>query len=149
MLEVQLQKLIIDAMQEGGAGDGVKIANRFSVGYSDLLIKQANVPAFLMEVKQVEYADPRVPRKFKLDLTTPQKAFLRRFHRVGMFTCVGSFVQGRNISELRFAVLPLAFCERHDWIATTSMHEPLGGSRYRYANIRRLIYAAQTRSEGL
>ena len=141
-----MQKLIVSTVRNAG-GEGQKLTNKFSTGVVDLLLKlphatpeQATAHTLLMEVKQVQYVDPAIPRWFKLDLTTPQKTFLAKWDRAGTPACVGSFVQdGTGIGGLWFAVYSLSHCKEHDWLGSTVDHERLGDAKGRNDKIPLLI----------
>lgn len=132
-----MQKLIIDAVVIG-KGEGLKMSNRFLTGVADLLLKLPEHPAFVMEVKQAEYGMSTLIKghTFALDVTTPQKRFLRDWDKAGTPACVGSFIQiGDGVKGLRFAVYSLTEIEEADWVADSRDHKELGGPDDRHQRI--------------
>lgn len=120
MREVDLQSLIIKAVQENG-GASHKLSNRFLVGVVDLLIKLPNIPAMVMEVKITDFR-PGISsnHKIRLDVTHLQQNFLKQYHKAGMIAGVISGVEiGRNI---RLACVGLDEADDLDYTMTVEAH---------------------------
>lgn len=117
MKEVEVQKLIVDAVREAG-GAAHKLSNRFSIGVPDLLIKLPRnstiadlFPAMLMEVKLEKYADVnKLAERGKTtmpDVTVPQHSFLTDYAKAGMLAGVMTFiVDRRGLRGLWLCVAP-------------------------------------------
>lgn len=144
MKEIELQQLMIDVARKRG-GEGHKMSNRFLVGVSDLMIKLPNTPACLIEVKQATYSPRHFKQEnhlFRLDVTAPQKAFLRDFHKAGMNCGVGSFIQtNKGIRDLYLNIYDLPRLEKRGFNALIKDHMPLGDHTTREDRIYNLLLA--------
>lgn len=136
MLETEMQQMIVDAVQEDG-GFSRKLSNRFMVGVVDLIVKMPGHPAAVLEAKRHDYGT-RDPSEWQLEVTGPQKRFLRDAHRAGMLSGVVSFVQQRNkgVKSLRMAIYTFTEAEARAYMAQVGDHSDLGDHVERYSNIR-------------
>lgn len=124
MKEIQLQKLVIDALRDNG-GAGHKLSSRFLIGVSDLLIKHPARPAALYEVKLNKFAASGLDdHVFKLDVTVPQQDFLRKYHNAGMPVGVLSGVM--RGTKLYLCCYPFLEVEALSYVAKVSDHVDMG-----------------------
>lgn len=137
MKETELQRFTCDALRLHG-GDGHVMSNRFLVGVADLLVKLPLRPAAFIEVKQKTGTNLDA-REFTLDVTVPQKTFLRKFHAVGMRAGVLSFLQNGGRRELYAAVFALDGLEAVGYRVSPQSHDALGGKGERERKLVELI----------
>lgn len=140
MRETELQKLTIDVVRERG-GAGHKLSSQFAIGVCDLLIKLRNTnepilphnffdrpglhPAMLLEVK-AHMGVWDNGQTFTLDVTVPQRTFLRKFNDAGMRTGVLSFLYKGGKRQLAAQVFTLDELEQVRYRVETARHWPLG-----------------------
>jgi len=139
MNELDMQKLVVDALIDGGH-QAMKMNNEYIKGPSDLLIKMRGRPAFFLEAKRTDLGKTTIDRNvhtWKWDVTELQKKFMRDWQAAGMRCGILSFVQltGGNINSLRMAVYPYKTCELEGWTASLADHIPLGKADVRFTNI--------------
>lgn len=138
MKETELQRFTCDCLRAHG-GEGHIMSNRFLVGVADLLVKpQRPFAVALLEVKQ-KVGTNLDPRAFTLDVTVPQKTFLRKFHAVGGRAGVLSFLQNGGRRELYAAVFALDGLEAVGYRVSPQSHDALGGKGERERNLVELI----------
>lgn len=127
MDEVGMQGLVVDAVNESG-GFARKLSHRFLVGVADLLVKLPDHPAGVFEAKRYDWANLSGVTDFKLDLTGPQKNFLRQAAAAGMPAGVVSFMQRkhRGLRSLSMAVYTLKEAEATRFRAMVHDHCELG-----------------------
>lgn len=130
-----MQSLVIDAAESVG-GAGLKLSNRFLVGVVDLMIKLPNYPVMILEVKRRDYVKTGTGY-FVLEVTEPQKKFLRKWWAAGAITGVLSFTQkkGKGVTSLSLAAYTLPQMEGSAWGAHWVDHTPLGDKAQRYKNV--------------
>jgi len=142
MLETAMQQLIIDAVKDVG-GAGIKLNNRFLVGVVDLLIKLPNCRPMWLEAKQIALSDRTKNHVWELDVTTPQRKFLKEWHGAGMLTGVVSFIQTKGAREpiktLRMALYTYEVMEHTSWQVMQRSHVPLGDKDGRLGKIRAML----------
>ena len=100
MKELDCQKLVVDAVREGG-GFAFKMSNRFLVGIPDLFIHSPEYGTSLWEVKLRDA--PKDMGGWCVYITAKQDQKLREYTKAGGFCGVISFVEG---SDVRMAVFP-------------------------------------------
>lgn len=124
MKEIDLQKLICDAVNERG-GFAFKMSHRFLVGVPDLFVQPYfSARPFFLEVKH-RTSWPK--EDFKLDVTKLQDQFLRRAHSAGMDCGVASFIKTRG--SLYFGVFSLDEMIDTGYTARVSNHHTLARFR--------------------
>lgn len=139
MNELEMQKLIVDAVNEE-QGFGLKISHRFLVGVPDLIIKPTDrrYGAGLIEAKQrEEMKDPN--RAFNLEVTPPQKNYLRAAARSGMAAGVASFTKSGNVRTLRLCIYDLRDMESNGYVGYGRDHQPIGDPATRNRDIRYIV----------
>jgi len=145
MNELQMQKLVIDSVIEGG-GRAMKLQNEFVRGVSDLLVKMPGGVPFFLEAKRTDLGKRTLGllhHEFKWDVSQLQKNFLRDWHKAGMKCGVVSFVQltGGDIRSLRMAIYPYLDCVEQGWTGSLADHVELGDHVQRSITIRTLLNA--------
>lgn len=140
MNETEMQQLIVEAVQEDG-GFCRKLSHRFNVGVVDLIVKHPKFPAGLLEAKRHDYLTSTGDTRFKLDVSGPQKRFLRDADKAGIWCGVASFIQQKRVGlkSLRFCVYTLRAMDEYGYIADAADHIELGGPDERNSNIRQEI----------
>jgi hypothetical protein len=93
MKELQAQKLVVDAVEDGG-GYGTKMSNRFTVGILDLLLKLPGIEILYLEAKLREW--PKTLDVVKLDFTEPQKKHAKDSWKAGTLSGGISFLTKKN-----------------------------------------------------
>ena len=100
--ELEFQADIVDLVNTAG-GFAYKCNNRYMVGVADLFIKPPNLYPLYLEVKKNTKAYCQHPEKlFLLDVTVPQRNFLRKCVRGGMPAAVLSIVLATDTAFYRF-----------------------------------------------
>jgi len=142
--EVELQRLIIDVVEEVG-GASHKLSNRFLIGIPDLLVKVPGYQAALIEVKLNKFAAPKNKRVkshvFKLDVTVPQQTILGEYDAAGM-TCgvlSGVLIGGNTVRHLHLNFLGLYVCAMNQYKTDVINHTFVGNHEVRNYRITELL----------
>lgn len=152
MIETECQKLVVDAVKEGG-GQALKLSNRFMIGVCDLFVKLPTCQPMLLEAKLHNLSDKTQNHVWDVGCTKLQQDFLRNWHEAGMLTGVVSFIQttGKGVASLRMAIHEFHLLEQGaysrspevgpplPWCVEQALHRPLGGPDERYINIRQQL----------
>jgi hypothetical protein len=149
MLEIDCQKLVVDVVRARGGG-ATKLSNRFLVGIADLLIKIPEQEVLLAEAKLARFKRIPLPdHVFRLDVTVPQKAFLRAFRAAGARCGVLSFVEisGRGRLGLYLAWLGLDRLDAQVYYQTEMRHHQfIGETGAREEQVWRILRAASNQT---
>src|SRR5215207_7353826 len=105
MKELALQKLICDIVNREHGGFARKLSHRFLVGVSDLLIKLPGLPTALIEVKCENC--PVNKKTVTLDVTVPQRRFLRDAASAGMIAGIFSFLDDKRNRRVGIQIIPI------------------------------------------
>lgn len=142
MIETEMQKLVVDAVIEGG-GRALKFNNRFLIGVCDLFLKLPGHQPMLLEAKKIDLSAKTFDHTWNVGATKKQQDFLRNWHEAGMLTGVVSFIQtpGREtIRSLRMAIYAYEYLasppDSTKWLVRQVDHTPLGEKSERFTNIR-------------
>ena len=93
MKELGAQKLVVDAVEDGG-GYGTKMSNRFTIGILDLLLKLPGIEILYLEAKLREC--PKTLDVVKLDFTELQKKHAKASWKAGTLSGGISFLTKKN-----------------------------------------------------
>ncbi len=139
MIETECQKLVVDAVKEGG-GQAIKFNNRFMVGVCDLFIKLPGHQPMLLEAKLIKLSPKTRNHVWDVGCTKLQQDFLRDWHEAGMLTGVVSFILSGDVRTLQMALYTyehLASLPANTrWRVWQEDHRPLGEKSERLTNIR-------------
>lgn len=149
MKETDIQSHVIKVVRAYG-GAARKLSHRFNLGVCDLIVQlptfvsknTANVPTMLLEVK-LHHGAPLnrqlVGRDFTLNVTRPQREFLKEFRAAGTRVGVLSFMEKRGLTELYGVVFELDRLEHMDYRVGTLDHVPLRPIQERDAKLYRML----------
>lgn len=149
MKETDIQSHVIKVVRANG-GAARKLSHRFNLGVCDLLIQlptfisksTTNIPPMLLEVKLRHGATLHKNLRgaqFMLDVTRPQREFLKEFRAAGTRVGVLSFMEKRGLIELYGAVFELDRLERAGYRVDTLDHMPLRPMQERDAKLYRML----------